>query len=329
MFGRTIAITATLTMAATGCLSGAHRIPRGELVRLSQSPPESRGQRVRVIQGFSGDDEPPEAPGVHVHTHVVIVGSTGGGGGGHRSRTSAASKAEDSRFWLIVAGIAAVGLAATEGARFDGWAQLHPMHPVHLYGPYGEYTWVPLAQLDPQTAAWATKAYVRDTEGPWQPLERAPLNRVGFTYALTLGAAEIPSAREQAIEGDDAAETGFLGHIQLGVFPTQMVGVLLDFGLGWRENSFGSTVFEGRNSLELEFFPLAAGKLHAGGYGQLGLALRSEDGVVSTQRRSFVGGAGGLVQLEITTRLALMGRFGYVRILGEDTAEASLGVAIY
>jgi hypothetical protein len=318
---------------ASGCLGTAYRVPRRELIRLSETPAEQRGNQVRVIQGFAGDDGPPPAPGVHGHTTVVVYGGGGVRGGGPRNVAGlgkAASKADDSKAWLILAGIAAVGLAATEGARFDGWARLHPMHPVHIYGPNGEYSWVPLAQLDPNTAMWARKAFVRETEGPWTPLERAPLNRVGFTYSLLLGSAEIPSAQERSLSmGTDPANAGFIGHIQLGLFPTQQVGLLLDFGMGWRNNAFGDTVFEGRNALELQFLPVSAGIFHAGVYGQGGLALRLEDGAKSSEQRSFLLGGGGLLQLELTTRLTITARGGYVRILGEDTAEVAVGVSIY
>ncbi len=317
---------------AAGCLGTAYRVPRRELLRLSQTPPDRRGETVRVIQGFAGDDGPPPAPGVHGGASIVVYGGGGGSVGPRHvgGLPKAASKADDSKAWLILAGIAAVGLAATEGARFDGWARLHPMHPVHIYGPNGEYSWVPLAQLDPSTAAWARKAFVRETEGPWQPLDRAPLDRVGFTYSLLLGSAEIPSAQERSLSMDtDPNNAGFIGHIQLGVFPVQAVGVLLDFGMGWRTNTFGDTVFEGRNALELQFLPVTAGHFHAGAYGQGGLAVRLEDGAKSSERRSFVAGAGGLLQLELTTRLTITARGGYVRILGEDTAELGVGVSIY
>src|SRR5690606_27728348 len=119
-------------------------------------------------------------------------------------------------------------LVFTEGTRYDGWVGLHPMHPVHLYGPGGEYTWMPLAHLTPEVAAWADAAVVRQEEGPWRQLGRAPLNRRGLTYSLLLGGGEV------SLIGDDP-QPGFAGHIQFGFFPTQEVGVQLDLGFGWAE----------------------------------------------------------------------------------------------
>jgi len=334
-------------LLATGCLSTAHRIPKRSLQQLAQTPPEQRGQRVRVIQAFHGEEPPPAQP-VNSGTTVVIVGGGhvhgehphhggphGGGGGAHGGSPSggkaAKAAAKDSKAWMILAAAAAIGLAVTEGARFDGWVDLHPMHPVHLYGPYGEYRVVPLAQLSPELAAWSRKAFVRPSEGPWVRPERAPLNRTGWTYTVLLGSGQIPSGQEDAAGLDrGSVEPGFLGHIQIGRFMSQTTGILLDFGLGWRTNEFGNAVFEARNALELEFLPVSAGALHVGGYGQIGIGVRAEDGTYDTvARRAFIGGAGLLGQIELTTRLAITGRVGYTRIFNEDTAEAGLGISIY
>lgn len=331
-------------MLATGCLSSAHRISKGNLQQIAQAPPEQRSQRVRVVQAFHGD-EPPKAQPVN-NTTVVVVGGghhhgehhhSGGGGGSASSGgkpaggKGAKAASKDSKAWIIVAAAVAVGLAVTEGTRFDGWVDLHPMHPVHLYGPYGQYRMVPMAQITPELAAWASKAYVRPSEGPWVNAERAPLNRQGWTYAVLLGSAQIPSGQESAAGIDtDSAEPGFLGHIQFGRYISKTTGIVLDFGLGWRTNEFDNSVFEARNSIEIQHMPVAAGALHVGGYGQVGIGLRAEDGPYNTAaKRALVAGAGLLAQIELTTRLAITGRVGYTRIFGEDTAEASLGISIY
>jgi hypothetical protein len=334
---------------ATGCLSTAHRIPKRNLQQIAQTSPEQRGQRVRVVQAFHGEEPPPAQP-VTSNTTVVVVGSghhhhgehhhhgrpgtTGNGAspnGKPKPGKGAKQAAKDSKAIMILAAAAAVGLAVTEGTRFDGWVDLHPMHPVHLYGPYGQYRMVPMAQITPELAAWSSKAFVRPNEGPWVQPKRAPLNRRGWTYSVLLGSGQIPSGQESAAGiTTDSAEPGFLGHIQLGRFVSKETGILLDFGLGWRSNEFGNEVFEARNALEIQHLPLQAGKLHAGGYGQIGIGLRAEDGPYDTvERRAFIGGAGALAQIELTTRLAITGRVGYTRIFGEDTAEAGVGISIY
>ena len=81
-------------------------------------------------------------------------------------------------FLLIAAGVL-VTYAGIQGSRFDGWAELHPMHPVHLIGHDGSYHVAPLAWIDPQAVAFTRTAVVRSTEGPWLELDRAPLTRQG------------------------------------------------------------------------------------------------------------------------------------------------------
>ncbi len=342
----------SLVALPAGCLSSAHRISKGELQRLAQTPPQQRGQHVRVVQAFYGETVPAAEPvssttvvvvdgGPHHHEHHYHGGGGGGphpGGGqpsgGIKSGGVAKNASKDAKAWLIAAGIVAAALAFTEGTRFDGWVDLHPMMPVHMFGPYGQYEVVPLAQLTPEMAAWAQKAFVRPEEGPWTHAERAPLNRTGWTYSLLLGSATIPSGQELRYSEDRGTsyspEAGFMGHIQIGRFVSQTTGVLLDFGMGWRTNQFQNSVYESRNAVEIQLLPLQAGAIHMGGYGQVGLGLRAEDGTYTDiVRRTFIGGAGLLGQLALTTRLTITGRVGYTRIFGENTAEAGIGVSIY
>jgi hypothetical protein len=318
-------------MVVPGCLSRSHVIPKNDLIALSQQAPDQRGQRVRVIQGFASEDDPPEARGSGGGT-VVIVGGGGHshGGGRHnssaparRSPSTAKGNADKAYVWIIIAAAVAITAAATEGARYDGWVELAPQHPVHLWGPYNEYTWVPLNELDPQTAMWARKAIVRPGEGSFRHLGRAPLNRRGFAYGMTLGRTESPS-----IYGYD--KVGFLSHIQLGVFFTQQVGLFLDFGLGWATNDLGGTIFEDRNALELQILPLSAGAFHGGVYGQVGIGLRQEDGPKDgvELRDTYIAG-GGMLQLELTTRLTITGRAGITNIFGSTVSDIGVGLSIY
>jgi hypothetical protein len=302
-----------------GCLSNTHRIPKADLMALSQTPPAERGRSVRVIQGFAGDEGPPEAPAVHVGAAVVL---TPGPAPVRRTPAPARAQASDSKAWIALAVIAALGFTLTEGLRFDGWAELHPMHPVHLYGPWGEYTWVPLAQLDPQTAAWASRAFVREGEGPWRRLERAPLDRVGLTYGVLLGASELPSV-------DGSSKNGFMAHIQFGGFPIQQVGILLDFALAYGENELGAAVSDNRNALELQIIPLQAGIFHGGGFGQVGFARRLEDGPGGGGESDVFYGGGALLQLDLTTRLALTGRAGMAVVYDETITDFTVGLSIY
>jgi hypothetical protein len=336
----------SLSVAATGCLSRTHRIPKSELTKLASMAPEQRGESVRVIQNLGHQEDPPEAGHVQTTTVVYVGAPVWIDGRPHPHRRSSGvksvthsgtgvkktpggrgfgdlgkQKSENAKAWLILAGVAAVALAATEGARYDGWVKLHPMMPVHLFGPYGEYAVVPLAQIDPQTAQWASRAYVREGEGPWQPMGRAPLNRQGFTYSVLLGGGEVPIK-------DLGTDPGFLGHIQFGYFFTNQIGLNLDLGMGWTEDPNGATVFDSRTALELQAYLVKAGPLHAGLFGQGGVAGRSDDGIGLDQSDNLFGG-GAQLQLDWTTRLALTLRAGTVRMFDEWNSELGLGLSIY
>ena len=315
-----------ISLVLTGCLSSTHVIPREELHRLATIPPEQRGQRVRVIQGGPGAESPPEAPRVGAST-VIIVGAGPVWSPPAYARPSARSSSDEAKWWLVVAAVAAVVLVFTEGMRFDGWVQLHPMHPIHLFGPNGEWTWVPLAQLDENAASWATKGFIRPSEGPWTELEHAPLDRVGFNYNLLLGTGEVTGV-------DGTRRAGFLGHIELGYFPHPFVGVLLDIGLGWRSNGPYNDIFQSRWALEIQALPLVARPFHAGVWGEVGGAWRLEDiptenFIVTYGRSSFLAAGGVMMQLELTARLALTGRAGIALLDSDKALEATIGVSIY
>jgi hypothetical protein len=321
-----------------GCLTNTYKIPRTELQRLAATPPAARGDQVRVVQEFEGDS-PPAQPGVSAETEVIFVprtvivvgdgrhhhggrgGGGGGSGGGGKGGGLGGGGGDSGKAAVVLLVAMAVGggivLAATEGQRFDGWVRLHPMHPVHIWGPWG-YGVVPLAQLDPGTAAVATKAVVRDVEGPWLRLSRAPLDRQGFTYSVLGGAGEI--------DGPDGRGLGPQFHVQFGYYPTHQVGIQLAWTPAWRDDAMGDTILDLRVGMELDVMPLSAGKLHAGGYGNISLGWRTSS--QGTDESAFTG-AGAKLQLELTTRLALTGRFGITRAYDEIARDATFGLSIY
>ncbi len=342
-----------LALLSSACLSSTHRVSKGELRKLVSVAPEQRGDQVRVLQSIGSRDDPPAADRVQGGTVVYVrapiwiggsprhhdyqahgAGNSGSGasGAGNVSGKSsgksgggygnvAGAKANKAEAWIILAVAAALGLAATEGARYDGWVKIHPMHPVHLIGPYGEHSVVPLAHLDPRSVEWADHAVIRQEEGPWNKLGRAPLNRQGFTYSVFLGAGEVP------VIGLDA-DPGFLGHIQFGYFPTRQIGLQLDIGLTWTEDENQQTIYASRTSLEIQGFLAQAGPIHAGIFGQVGRSSRFDDGIGFDDSSNLLGG-GGLLQLELTTRLAITGRVGGTQSFGEWANEIGVGLSIY
>jgi hypothetical protein len=339
---RALAVVLAGSLVAAGCSVNSYKIPTSELSRLAQVPPEARGQRVRVIQEIVESDVP-AAPPVSGETQVVLypqvnvggsvrtapshsgggglgIGKIGGSGGDGKGAAIA---------FLVLAATAMVTAAVIEGTRFDGYAQMHPMHPVHLIGKDGSYTVVPLAWIDANAAAWADAAVVRPSEGPWLELERAPLSRRGFTYGMYGGTGSLRSAA-----GDLAMGPAWT--VQLGYFPTQQVGILVSEFFGWRNNQYGATLFETRTTGELQVLPVQLGILHAGLFGGAGVAYRFEDAVQlaggraipgNESSRAYVGGA--MFQLDINTRIALTGRLGIARAHGEEMHDVLVGLSVY
>lgn len=337
---RALAVVLAGSLLAS-CAVNSYRIPTRELAQLAEVPPEARGQHVRVIQDIVSSDVPATTP-VTAETDVVVVphvhvsvssgryhgggfrGLRGGkiGGAGNDGKAAAVAL-------LAFAATALVSAAVIEGTRFDGWARLHPMHPVHLIGRDGGYSVVPLAWIDRNTAAWADRAVVRPTEGPFLQLERAPLSREGVTYGMYGGSGSLRSA-------DGSLEMGPAWTVQLGVFPTQQVGVVASMFFGWRDNRFDATLFETRTTAELQVLPVQLGILHAGVFGGAGVAYRFEDAVGIVGDRVIAGNdsslalvGGALFQLDINTRIALTGRLGMARAHDERMHDVLVGISVY
>ena len=340
MGGTLVALTARMPRAAhllaclaalsSGCLSNTYTIREAELARLAGTAPEERGERVRVVERLGRDHGVPPAPAVGT-TVVVVADSSPSGRTTRRTRrtqsrremgSDADSGAAVAVAVAVIAAAAGIGIAATEGARYDGFVEVDPKHPVHLRRG-DEYAWVPLSGLTQDDVEWAEEAILLPEEGPWRPLGRAPLDRKGFVYQLDVGALAL----DDAVGG---TEWGGGASIGLGYFPLQQLGVLLDFGFGIGERSQG-TILNGRYGVEVQGYPLQLARLHVGLFGQLGFSQSWHDVRGGTRRQTgaYYGG-GGIMQVDLTTRLALNIRGG-VNILpdGQLSPEVGLGFAVY
>lgn len=272
------------------------------------------------------------APTGVVPARVARSGSGGGGSssGGGISLPSGGSGDGEALVVLAVvaiavAALAAVGLAVTEGMRYDGDVAMWAGQPIHVRKASGEERVIPLHALTAADLADAKEAVVKDDEGyGLRTLGRAPLERRGLAFKVDLGTMDTSALEHSSL-------TGFASHIQLGYFPHDRVGLLGSASLGG--GSYGSQFFA-RHSLagEVQAFPLSLWRLHLGGFAGAGSMLFADDGARSSTGLALGGGA--LVELEATTRLAFTFRAGITagRRGPGDWAQMrtfSFGLAVY
>lgn len=349
-----------LGYATSGCLSNSYRIPKQELARIAALPPPARGERVRIVQELGEDRVPAEAAhaglppawqeerygadevAVHFAADIAVhVGGPprpsaavrpfpagGGGGGGQVTRAPPAAAADDAVLVAVLAVAVAVlavgGLFMTEGLRYDGHAAISPWQPIHLEDAQGGERVLALGALTPEDAAAAKAAVVLEDEAwGFSRLGRAPLFRRGFAFKVHLGAADATFDRWRLM--------GFASDIQLGYFPHHSFGLLASASLTGGEDRFGINFARHSLGLEAQLFPLRLGRLHAGLFAYGGRTVVSARADQSSDGPMFGGGA--LIEMDLTTRLALSLRGGHTRSLLDGawspTWSIGAGLAIY
>jgi hypothetical protein len=225
---------------------------------------------------------------------------------------------------------AAVGLAASEGSRFDGYTQMRPEQPVHLKNAAGQELDVALGALTGDDVAVATEATVKDDEGyGLRLLDRRPLDRVGATFKVSLGSLfEAPPASDPRQEW----LSGFTSTIQVGGYFTQGLGLVGSLSLGGGSDSAGHTFQRHALGAELQALPLRVGPLALGAVGHAGVALVGQGDALTTGEAL---GGGLLMELALTTRLAfsLRGDWTSTRLDDEPRwighGSVTAGLAIY
>jgi len=354
---------ATLLVAVLlgGCLQSTYHVRADELARLATLPPEDRGERIRSVQELGTRPDAPPADDVELHgpsgivpllvaqrihtTRCELVGCRGvpaptptpvrlrahpiGGSGSSGTSSSSGSTSSGSSsgngsgddsigaaaVLAVIASVAVaagvVVVAATEGARHDGWIGVSMDHPIHLYTNDGHWLSIPAFALEPELAAWADGAVIDASEGNLAELERAPLNRRGWTLGF-----------EGALLG---LEEGYGGGSRLsgGGFPHRLFGLqfFVDFALH-------DPLALVRYGAEASVFAPGLGRLHLGAYVQAANAVY-RDVARDLRKAGFAASGGGLVQIELTTRLALQLRGGVWAGHGDVRPEFGLGIAVY
>jgi hypothetical protein len=230
-----------------------------------------------------------------VHIGGGGSGSGGGGGGGGEALLVIAV------VLAVVAVVAGVSLVASEGMRFDGYAELAPEQTIHLKGEYvGSSHDVALADLTPQDARMAVEATVKDDEDFGLGIgDRAPLDRRGLAFKVEMGSSDFNLGLQEV--------AGMASQIQIGGFFTRSAGVMLDIGLSGGSLCCSSLFQRHSLALEAQVFPWSLGPLWVGAFAKGGAAIANDS--VSTQTGPMFGG-GALVEIALTTRLALSFRAG-------------------
>jgi opacity protein-like surface antigen len=97
--------------------------------------------------------------------------------------------------------------------------------------------------------------------------------------------------------------------LQLGYFPHHMFGLLASFSPGGGSAGNGNSFSRQNLALEAQFFPISISRLHLGGFAHGGVAYAFDDTIGDRNGAAF--GGGGMLEVSLTSRLALTLRFDY------------------
>ncbi len=205
----------------------------------------------------------------------------------------------------IVAGVAiGVGLALSEGARYDGDVAVHPHHPVHLLRSDGAQYVRGLDELTPEDLQGPVKPILVGQEGAGLWLRgRAPLARTGFTFQFGAG-------QDNLMLPGKKLESGLGWRFAGGYFLNQWTGLTLESRIQRADNGDDS-YHQVRLGVELQFMPIALWRLHLGGFAGVGRNLFASAGtnLPATDGVRTYTAFGAQVEVDLTTRLGLTWRY--------------------
>ena len=229
---------------------------------------------------------------------------------------------------FVVAAVAlTVGLAVTEGKRWDGWADVDIDQPVHFLSSSGAVTTVRLSDLHPDDIHLG-EAIILEDEGMIF-LERAPLDRQGFVWRMEGGMRQVNTP-------DDEQPMAPAATVSIGYFPLQSLGLLFSTTVAGGEQAGGDFI-AWLYGLELDFIPLHWGFFHLGAYGALSMGYSAAEGgsLVSRSLHEPAYQAGLMAEFDLTTRLGLSTRFGILSQTGPEdeqlplTLLGTVGLSVY
>ena len=353
---------------ASGCLSSSYTIDRDELARLAHTPPDARGEGVRVTQDLSFETDPPPAhdsPPLQTdvelsvalsiaasHHHHRHHGPYAGSRGAVHVQPPSGSSSSSSSSGEGGEGGEGGGGSGSSGSSSGGDVALVALMVVASAG-----VGVALAATEgSRFDGWVglDREHPVHLEGPdgehvWVPLagldpglaawavdariseEEGPTRFLGRAPLDRQGFAysfELGAASVGTV--DREGQLAFAVRTQIGIFPVHEVGLLLGLGAG-----AGGGVVEWRPHLELRAFPLAVDPLHVGLYAQGGYAIGVQD-LTDAPDAALDGwyyGGGALLELDVTTRFSVTFRGGAMLLTnpGENqlSPEFTIGLAVY
>lgn len=251
------------------------------------------------------------------HSGSSSSGGGGGGGGGGRGAAVVVLVV------VVAAAVMVFVLAASEGARYDGWVGLPPDEPLYVNQGDGSLLAVPLSALTPEIADSAYGASIYEgSDSRYLQLGRAPLNRRG----LAIGSALVTAAVPRIDDPDGGWSMGVGGRAFLGGFPVHEVG------LGLTADVMGATdgTVIANAGAEAQVMPVTNAGAYLGA-GWSWLYPGSSGRVISTWNMR----AGAQFELPFTTRLTGSLRAGVTRYAGDATfgsawsPELTLGLSVY
>jgi hypothetical protein len=340
------ALTALLAVLGSGCLGHLYEVPRSELERLVQVPPEERGHSVYAVQQFSTADEPAPAPawqapegepppgysmgfyGHWVPTYYVDYGApicvprapVAPVDNVHGASPIGAPAPADGDIdvpsinsprdgGVLLAAVIVAGVAIGVGLVASEGARFEGEVAVHPQHP---------VHLMHYGGGQSTVPLNELTPEQLQDSSRAVLNAYEGAGLWLREAAPLNRAgfSYQFGAGNDAlalpgwTQRGAGFRFALGYYPLKQLGLLVDSRLMSGNDGFNS--FNNvRLGAEAQWYPLALWRLHLGGFAGAGQSWYGSIGpsLPSTDGARPYFSFGGLAEFELTTRLGLTFRW--------------------
>jgi hypothetical protein len=304
-------------LSLEGCVSRNYQVSAAELMRLAQSPPAARGERVRVLQQTTlsedevaldaseesegedqaGDnDQPSGSTSTEVSVNLSGAHEDGSrhaarGSFGHSRPRAGASGARHGSSWGTGGGggsgedaifMAIVAVVVANGVGIA----LAATEGRRFDGWARVRPDQPLVLITPQGRQWLPLWALseRDAASAQRAIivdRGASVLRIDRAPLCRKGLAyevELGTAALNTVNGRQ--EFGFASRTGIGYFPTQTLGLLFADQVAFGESQRaprGGAVFNGRVAAELEYLPIRAGRLHAGFYTEMGWALVLQD----------------------------------------------------